>query len=131
MRSYSCLQETFDLTLDAINNIQLISRAVINATIWDNFWSIWQGSWKIIEVKGGWYVKKLEFDQTKKNFIYQFFKTRICAFMTYGRFLPKSSLNSSFVIRDSRFEAASRRPRTLESQMINLISEPLVSRNRP
>ena len=57
---------------------------------------------KKIEVKGGWYVKKLEFDQTKKNLIYQFFKTRICAFMTYGRFLPKSSLNSSFVIRDSR-----------------------------
>ena len=57
---------------------------------------------KKIEVKGGRYVKKLEFDQTKKNLIYQFFKTRICAFMTYGQFLPKSTSNLMFVIPDSR-----------------------------
>ena len=55
-----------------------------------------------IEVKRGHLVKKWEFDQTKKNFIYQFFKTRICAFMTYSQFLPKSCSNLRFVVRDSR-----------------------------
>ena len=46
---------------------------------------------KKIEVEGGRLVKKWEFGQTKKNLIYQFFKTRICAFVTYGQFPPKSS----------------------------------------
>ena len=55
-----------------------------------------------IEVKGGRLVKKWEFGQTKKNSLYQFFKTRICAFMTYGQFLPKSASNLMFVIPDSR-----------------------------
>ena len=45
--------------------------------------------------------QKWEFAQTKKN-KYQFFKTRRCAFMTYGQFPPKSSSNLIFVIRDSR-----------------------------
>ena len=40
-----------------------------------------------IEVKRGHLVKKWEFDETKKNLLHQFFKTRICTFMTYGRFL--------------------------------------------
>ena len=84
---------------------------------------------KKIEVRGGRYVKKLEFDQTKKNVIYQFFKTEISAFMTNGRFLPKSSLNSSFVIQIQGFEAASRRPGTLESRTTNLKFELFLGRN--
>ena len=54
-----------------------------------------------IEVKGGRLVKKWEFGQTKKNSLYQFFKTRICAFMTYGQYPPKISSNLNFVIQDS------------------------------
>ena len=38
----------------------------------------------------------------EKNLIYQFLKTRICAFMTYGQFLPKSSSNLRFVVPDPR-----------------------------
>ena len=38
----------------------------------------------------------------KKSLLYQFFKTRICAFMIYGQFAPKCSSNLRFVIRDSR-----------------------------
>ena len=55
-----------------------------------------------IEVKRGHLVKKWEFGQKKICLLYQFFKTRICAFMTYGQFLPKSSSNLRFVIQDSR-----------------------------
>ena len=55
-----------------------------------------------IEVKGGRLVKKLEFGQTKKIFIYQLFKKKPFAFMTYGRFLPKNSSKLRFVIQDSR-----------------------------
>ena len=43
----------------------------------------------------------------KKKILYQFFKTRICAFMTYGQFLPKSISNLRFVIRDSRVQGLS------------------------
>ena len=53
---------------------------------------------KIIEVKGGHWVKKYEFGQTEKKSIYQFVKTRIYAFMTYGHFLLKGSSNWRFVI---------------------------------
>ena len=60
------------------------------------------GTCEKIEVKRGHLVKKWEFGQTKKILIYQFFKTRICAFMTYGQFPPKSSSNLRSVIRDSR-----------------------------
>ena len=55
-----------------------------------------------IEVKGGRLVKKLEFGQTKKIFIYQLFKRKSFAFMTYGRFLPKNSSKLRFVIRVSK-----------------------------
>ena len=37
--------------------------------------------------------------------MYQFFKTRICNFMTYGQFLPKSSSNFRFVVQIKGFEA--------------------------
>ena len=43
----------------------------------------------------------------EKNLIHQFFKTRICDFMTYGQFPPKSSSNLRFVIRDSRVRGLS------------------------
>ena len=56
---------------------------------------------KIIEAKGGHLVKKWEFGQTEKILIYQFFKTRIYAFMIHGQFLPKSNSNWRFVIQDS------------------------------
>ena len=56
-----------------------------------------------IEVKGGRLVKKLEFGQTKKIFfLYQLFKRKPFAFMTYGRFLPKNSSKLRFVIRVSK-----------------------------
>ena len=60
------------------------------------------GSCEKIEVKRGHLVKKWEFGQTKKILLYQFFKTRICAFMTYGQFPPKSTSNLRSVIQDSR-----------------------------
>ena len=60
------------------------------------------GTCEKIEVKRGHLVKKWEFGQMKKILIYQFIKTRICAFMTYDQFPPKSSSNLRFVIRDSR-----------------------------
>ena len=66
-----------------------------------NFFVTFRTSEKI-EVKRGHFFKKWEFGQTKKKLIYQFFKTRICTFMTYGQFLPKISTNLRFVIRDSR-----------------------------
>ena len=59
------------------------------------------GTSEKMEVKRGHFVKKWEFGQRKKN-IYQFFKIRIYAFMTYGQFPLKSSSNLRFVIRDSR-----------------------------
>ena len=55
-----------------------------------------------IEVKRGHLVKKWEFGQTKEISLYNFFKTRICAYMTYGQFPPKCSSNLRSVIRDSR-----------------------------
>ena len=64
-----------------------------------------------IEVKRGHLVKKWEFGQKKIFLLYQFFKTRICAFMTYGQFPPKSSSNLRFVVWDSRVRGASRPPR--------------------
>ena len=57
---------------------------------------------KNIEVKRSHLVKKWEFVHTKKNLLYQFFKTRICAFMTYGQFPPKSRSNLRFAVQDSR-----------------------------
>ena len=66
---------------------------------------------KIFEVKGGQYAKKLEFGQMKKISIHQFFKTKVCAFMTYVQFLPESTSNLRFVIRDSRVPDAGPRPR--------------------
>ena len=69
------------------------------------------GTCEKIEVKRGHLVKKWEFGQKKKILIYQFFKTRICAFMTYGQFPPKSSSNLRFVIRDSRVRDPQLRPR--------------------
>ena len=50
---------------------------------------------KIFEVKGGQYAKKS---------VYQLFKTRICAFMTYVQFWPKSSSNLRSVVWDSRIQ---------------------------
>ena len=47
----------------------------------------------------------------KKDILYQLFKTRIYAFMTYGQFQPKTSSNLKFVIRDSRVRDAQPRPR--------------------
>ena len=79
-----------------------------------------------MEVKRGHLVKKWEFGQTKKILVYQFFKTRICAFMTYGQFPPKSSSNLRFVIRDSRVwglcgcEAEDLKPLNLGWQISNL-----------
>ena len=67
-----------------------------------NFLNFWVWPLKIFEVKGGQYAKKLEFGQTKKISIYQLFKTRICAFMTYVQFWPKSSSNLRSVIWDSK-----------------------------
>ena len=84
------------------------------------------GSCEKIEVKRGNLVKKWEFGEMKKILIYQFFKTRICAFMTYGQFLPKSSSNLRFVIRDSRVrglsagEAEHLEPLNLRWQISNL-----------
>ena len=46
----------------------------------------------------------------KKNWLCQFFKTRICAFITYGQFSPKSSSNLRFVILDSRVRGPRLRP---------------------
>ena len=60
------------------------------------------GTCEKIEVKRGHLVKKWEFGQKKKILIYQFFKTRIYAFMAHGQFLLKSSSNWRFVIQDSR-----------------------------
>ena len=56
---------------------------------------------KKIEVKGGRLVKKWEFGETKNILVYKFFKTRICAFMTYGQFPPKSTSKLIFVFPDS------------------------------
>ena len=67
-----------------------------------NLFNFWVWPLKIFEVKGGQYAKKLEFGQTKKISIYQLFKTRICAFMTYVQFRPKSSSNLRSVLWDSR-----------------------------
>ena len=36
----------------------------------------------------------------QKDFLYQFFKFRIFAFMTYGWFLPKSNSNLRFVVQE-------------------------------
>ena len=47
-----------------------------------------------IEIKRGHFEKRI--------LLYKYIKTRICAFMTYSRFLPKSSLNLRFAIQDSR-----------------------------
>ena len=66
-----------------------------------NFEIIQWAVFKIIEAKGGRLVKKWEFGQTEKILIYQFFKTRIYAFMIHGQFLPKSNSNWRFVIQDS------------------------------
>ena len=63
-----------------------------------------------IEVKGGRLVKKLEFGQTKKNFIYQLFKRKSFAFMTYGRFPPKNISKLRFVIQNSRVREPRLRP---------------------
>ena len=59
---------------------------------------------KKIEAKGGRSVKKWEFGQTEKK-LYQFFKTRIYAFMNYGQFLPKRRSSWRFVIKIQGFEA--------------------------
>ena len=69
------------------------------------------GTCEKIEVKRGHLVKKWEFSQMKTILLYQFFKTRICAFMTYGQFLPKSSSNWKFVIQDSMVRGLRPRPR--------------------
>ena len=45
----------------------------------------------------GWNLAK-----QKKVSLYQLFKTRICAFMTYVQFWPKSNSNLRSVVRDSR-----------------------------
>ena len=55
--------------------------------------------------------QKVRIWSNKKKLIYQFFKTRICAFMTYGQFLPNSSSNLRFVIRYSRVRGPRLRPR--------------------
>ena len=55
-----------------------------------------------IEVKGGRLVKKLEFGQTKKVFIYQLLERKPFPLMTYGRFPPKNSSKLRFVIRVSK-----------------------------
>ena len=75
-----------------------------------NFEIIQWAVFKIIEAKGGRLVKKWEFGQTEKILIYQFFKTRIYAFMIHGQFLPKSSSNWRFVIQDSRVWCLQPRP---------------------
>ena len=84
------------------------------------------GTCEKIEVKRGHLVKKWEFGQTKKILLYQFFKTRICAFMTYGQFPPKSTSNLRSVIQDSRvrgFRAVASKhpePLNLKRQISNL-----------
>ena len=55
--------------------------------------------------------QKVRIWSNEKILIYQFFKTRICAFMTYGQFLPKSSSNLTFVIQDLRVPGPRLRPR--------------------
>ena len=46
--------------------------------------------------------QKVRIWSNKKILLYQFFKTRIWAFMTYGQFLPKNGSNFRSVIRNSR-----------------------------
>ena len=46
--------------------------------------------------------QKVRIWSKEKKIIYQFFNTRICAFMTYGQFPPRSSSNSRFVTQDSK-----------------------------
>ena len=79
--------------------LSILKENRIDPSILSNFWV---GPLKIFEVKGRQYAKKLEFGQTKKISLYQLFKTRICAFMTYVQFQPKGSSNSRLVLRDLR-----------------------------
>ena len=77
---------------------------------------------KKIEVKGGRLVKKWEFGQTKKKSLYKFFKTRICAFMTYGQFPPRSSSSLKFVIRYSRLRDPQPRPRIFKIYLCSVFA---------
>ena len=84
------------------NAIIVLSILMINKIDPMNFFNFWVWPLKIFEVKGGQHAEKLEFGQTKKISIYQLFKTRICAFMTYVQFRPKSSSNLRSVVWDSK-----------------------------
>ena len=69
------------------------------------FWNDPLRFFKIFKAKGDHLAKKWVFGQTDNILIYQSFKRKIFALMTYGQFTPRNSSNLKFVVQDSSVQS--------------------------
>ena len=97
---------TWDIRLSLKKNVQL------NRCCFQYLWEKQNHPVKVLfcnlrDLRENWgqnlsFGQKVRICSNEKKILYQFFQTRLFAFMTYGQFPPKSSSKLRFVLQDSK-----------------------------